>query len=260
MRNLYTLSFLLCVTFVFAQSKLKKADQFFKTYAYVDAAKMYEEYLQNVDKPSVQTIKNVADSYYFIDDNRNALKWYQKLYDVQGQSMTDIYFLRYIQSMKGVTDYEKADKLTKEYLNKKGDQKEILRYVNQKRHMDSLVAAKPLYAVKNLEINSSKADFGTAFYGDKIVFASSRDTTKFNEKLYSWNKQPFLDLYVAERNFADGSLFNETVFLKEVMTKYHEATATFTPDLKTVFFTTNIVKKKKLVIDENRTNNFQIIK
>lgn len=260
MRNLYTLSFLLCVTFVFAQSKLKKADQFFKTYAYVDAAKMYEEYLQNVDKPSVQTIKNVADSYYFIDDNRNALKWYQKLYDVQGQSMTDIYFLRYIQSMKGVTDYEKADKLTKEYLNKKGDQKEILRYVNQKRHMDSLATTKPLYAVKNLEINSSKADFGTAFYGDKIVFASSRDTTKFNEKLYSWNKQPFLDLYVAERNFADGSLFNETVFLKEVMTKYHEATATFTPDLKTVFFTTNIVKKKKLVIDENRTNNFQIIK
>ncbi len=260
MKNLYILILLCCVTTVVAQSKLKKADQLFKTYAYVDAAKMYEEYLQKVDKPSTQTIKNVADAYYFIDDNRNALKWYQKLYDIQGQNMTDIYFLRYIQSMKGVTDYEKADQLTKEYLTKKGDQKEILRYVNQKRQMDSLANTKPLYTVRNLDINSSKADFGVAFYGEKAVFTSSRDTTKFNEELYSWNKQPFLDLYVAERNMADGSLFNETVFLKDVMTKYHEATATFSPDLKTVYFTTNIIKKKKPVIDETRTNNFQIIK
>ncbi|UPQ78478.1 OmpA family protein [Flavobacterium azooxidireducens] len=260
MKNLYILSFLCCVTFTFAQSKLKKADQLFSTYAYVDAAKMYEEYLQNVEKPSTQTIRNVADSYYFIDDNRNALKWYQKLYDVQGQNMTDIYFLRYIQSMKGVTDYDMADKLTKEFLNKKGDQKEIQRYVKQKKQMDSLANTKPLYAVKNLDINSTKADFGVAFYGEKVVFTSSRDTTKFNQKLYSWNKQPFLDLYVAERNMADGSLFNESIFLQDIMTKYHEATATFTPDLKTVFFTTNIVKKKKPVIDETRTNNFQIIK
>lgn len=260
MKNLYILSFLCCVTFTFAQSKLKKADELFKTYSYVDAAKMYEEYLQDVEKPSTQTIKNVADSYYFIDDNRNALKWYQKLYDMQGQNMTDIYFLRYIQSMKGVTDYAMADKLTKEFLNKKRDQKEILKYVNQKKQMDSLANTKPLYAVKNLDINSSKADFGVAFYGEKVVFTSSRDTTKFNQKLYSWNKQPFLDLYVAERNMADGSLFNESIFLKDIMTKYHEATATFTPDLKTVYFTTNIVKKKKPVIDETRTNNFQIIK
>lgn len=260
MKNLYILSFLCCVTFTFAQSKLKKADQLFSTYAYVDAAKMYEEYLQDVEKPSTQTIRNVADSYYFIDDNRNALKWYQKLYDVQGQNMTDIYFLRYIQSMKGVTDYDMADKLTKEFLNKKGDQKEIQRYVKQKKQMDSLANTKPLYAVKNLDINSTKADFGVAFYGEKVVFTSSRDTTKFNQKLYSWNKQPFLDLYVAERNMADGSLFNESIFLQDIMTKYHEATATFTPDLKTVYFTTNIVKKKKPVIDETRTNNFQIIK
>lgn len=260
MKIIYLLSFIFCVNIVSAQSKLRKADQLFKTYAYVDAAKMYEEYLQTEDKPSTQTIKNAADSYYFTDDNRNALKWYQKLYDIQGQNMADIYFLRYIQSMKGVTDYDKADKLTKEYLNKKGDQKEISRYMNQKRQMDSLAKTKPLYAVKNLDINSSKADFGVAFYGEKVVFSSSRDTTKFNEKLYSWNKQPFLDLYVAERNMNDGSLFNESVFLKEVMTKYHEATATFTPDLKTVYFTTNIVKKKKLVIDETKTNNFQIIK
>lgn len=260
MKKIYTLSLMFCLATVFAQTKLKKADGLFKTFAYVDAAKAYEEYLQNVEKPGTQTLKNVADSYYNTGDSRNALKWYQKLYDIQQQSIGDDYFLKYIQSMKGVMDYEKADALTKEYLMKKGDQKQIVHYMNQKRQMDSLAKAKPLYLVRNLESNSSKSDFGAAFYGEKIVYASSKDTTDFGGKLYSWNKQPFLDLYLAERNTADGSLFNDTEFLPNMMDRFHEAAVTFAPDLKTAYYTTNIVSKNKPVLDKERTNNLQIIK
>ncbi len=261
MRKLYVLSLLFCLTAAFAQTKLKKAEKFYQTYAYVDAAKMYEEYLSATDKPSIEAIKHAGDSYYNIDDNRNALKWYQKLYDIQGETMSADYFLRYIQTLKGVTDYAKADKLTKEYLEKKGDQKEIARYNYQKKMLDSLASAQSLYTVRNLDSNSPKSDFGAAFYGEKIVYASAKDTTKFNEKLYSWNKQPFLDLYVADRNAVDGSLLAETVFLPETMKQYHEAAATFTPDGKTVYFTANILKKNdKPAIDKSRTNNFQILK
>jgi outer membrane protein OmpA-like peptidoglycan-associated protein/tetratricopeptide (TPR) repeat protein len=260
MKKIYTLSLMFCLATVFAQTKLKKADELFKTFAYVDAAKAYEEYLQKVEKPGTQTIKNVADSYYYTGDSRNALKWYQKLYDIQAQSITDDYFLKYIQSMKGVMDYEKADMLTKEYLTRKSDQKQIAHFINQKRQKDSLALTKPLYEVKNLDINSSKSDFGTAFYGDKIVYASSKDTTNFQDKLYSWNKQPFLNLYLAERNTVDGSLFNDNLFLSNLMTRYHEATITFTKDLKTAYYTTNIVNKNKPVLDKERTNNLQIIK
>lgn len=260
MKKIYTLSLMFCLASVFAQTKLKKADELFKTFAYVDAAKAYEEYLQKVDKPGTQTLKNVADSYYFVGDSRNALKWYQKLYDIQGQSISDDYFLRYIQSLKGVMDYEKADALTKEYLNRKGDQKQIAHYMAQKKQMDSLAKTKPLYEIKNLDINSSKSDFGTSFYGEKIVYASAKDTTNFSGKLYSWNKQPFLNLYIAERNTNDGSLFNDNRFLPNMMDRYHEATVTFTPDLKTFYYTTNIVDKNKPILDKDRTNNLQIIK
>lgn len=249
------------ITFSYAQqTNLKKADALFKNYSYADASKAYEEILQNIKSPSTQTIKNAADSYYFISDARNALKWYKKLYEVQGNNLTDIYYLRYIQTMKAVMDYDEADKITKEYLNKKGDQKEINRYVAQKAQMDSLAKARPLFQIKNLDINTSKSDFGATFFGDKVVFTSARDTTKFSEKLYTWNNQPFLNLYVAERNPADGSLFNETVFIPNVMTKYHEATASFDAAGKTMYYSTNIVKKNKLVIDQDKVNNFQIIK
>ncbi|PIF33991.1 outer membrane protein OmpA-like peptidoglycan-associated protein [Flavobacterium sp. 9] len=260
MKKIYILSFVLSFTLGFAQTNLKKADALFRDYSYLDASKAYEEILQNIKNPSAQTIKNAADSYYFISDARNALKWYRKLYEVQGNNLTDIYYLRYIQTMKAVMDYDEADKITKEYLNKKGDKNEINRYVAQKAQMDSLAKAKSLYTIKNLDINTSKSDFGAAFFQDKIVFASARDTTKFSEKLYSWNNQPFLSLYVAERNPADGSLFNETIFLPNVMTKYHEATASFDASGKTIYYSTNIVKKNKLVIDQDKVNNFQIIK
>lgn len=249
------------ITFSFAQkTNLKKADALFRNYSYTDASKAYEEILQNVKSPSAQTLKNAADSYYFISDARNALKWYRKLYEAQGNNLTDIYYLRYIQSMKAVMDYEEADRVTKEYLDKKGDQKEIGRYVAQKKQLDSLARAKPLYQIKNLDINTSKSDFGTTFFQEKIVFTSARDTTKFSEKLYTWNNQPFLNLYVSERNPADGSLFNESLFIPNVMSKYHEATATFDAGGKTIYYTTNILKKNKLVVDGDKVNNFQIVK
>ncbi|KFF04449.1 OmpA family protein [Flavobacterium reichenbachii] len=261
MKKIYILCLVLSFTFGFAQkTNLKQADALFKNYSYLDASKAYEECLQNIKNPSAQTLKNAADSYYFISDSRNALKWYRKLYEVQGNNLTDIYYLRYIQSMKAVMDYDEADKITKEYLNKKGDKSEINRYVEQKKQMDSLAKTRPLYTIKNLDINTSKSDFGATYFQDKVVFTSARDTTKFGDKLYSWNNQPFLNLYLAERNPADGSLFNETVFLTNVMTKYHEATATFDSSGKTIYYSTNIVKKNKLVVDENKTNNFQIIK
>jgi outer membrane protein OmpA-like peptidoglycan-associated protein len=261
MKKLYILSLVLSFTFGFAQkTNLKKADALFKNYSYVDASKAYEECLQNIENPSAQTLKNAADSYYFISDARNALKWYKRLYEVQGNNLTDIYYLRYIQSMKAVMDYDDADKITKEYLNKKGDQKEINRYVAQKKQLDSLAKAKSLYSIKNLDINTSKSDFGATFYQDRIVFTSARDTTRFADKLYNWNNQPFLNLYVAERNPADGSLFNDALFIPNIMTKYHEATASFDASGKTIYYSSNIVKKNKLVTDGNSVNNFQILK
>lgn len=260
MKKLYILSLVLSITFGFAQTNLKKADALFRNYSYADASKAYEECLQNIKNPSTQTIKNAADSYYFISDARNALKWYKKLYEVQGNNLTDIYYLRYIQTMKAVMDYDDADRITKEYLNKKGDQKEINRYVVQKKQLDSLAKVKSLYEIKNLNINTSKSDFGATFYLDKIVFTSARDTTRYGDKLYNWNNQPFLNLYVAERNPADGSLSDEKLFIPNVMTKYHEATASFDASGKTIYYSSNIIKKNKLVIDENRINNFQILK
>jgi len=260
MKKLFILCFCFSIATGFAQNKLSKANKLFKEYSYVEASKAYEEYLEKEKSPSTQALKNAGDSYYFIDDMRNASKWYQRLYDAQGTSVDEEHFLRYIESTKAILDYDRADKATKEYLAKKGDQKQIAHYANQKRQMDSLTKAKSQYTTFNLPSNSDKADFGTAFFGNKIVYSSSKDTTKFDQKLYNWNKEPFLTLYVSERNVDNGSFFNDQIFLPNAQSKYHESTVAFSKDLKKVYYTTNILKKKKLVNDEEGTNNFKIVR
>jgi len=261
MKKAFILTMSFCSVLAQAQAKLKKADKFFAEMAYVDAAKAYDDYLSSEQRPGLQTLRNAGDAHYLTGDFRGALNWFDKLYGIQGQEMDDAHFMRYIQSLKGVTDYARADQLTKEYLTRKGDQAAIARYAAQKSTLDSLSKAKPLYVVSDLEANSAKSDFGASFYGEKLIFASARDTSGVNVRLYSWNKQPFLNLYIADRNSNDGSLFNILPFMPNILEKYHESNAVFAPDMQTVYYTTNVVgTNNKLRLDGSRTNNFQIIR
>lgn len=257
---LFIASLLFCLA-SYSQRSLKKADRLFADLAYVEAAASYEKYLEHESQPGTKTIMNVADSYYYTGNMASALRWYTKLEEVLQANMDDKYFNRYLQTLRAEENYAKADALLKKRLEAKGDAAATQQFIAQKKFLDSLNATTSNYTVTNLASNSSKADFGTAFYGDQIVFSSSKDTLQLGGKKYSWNDQPFLDLYVADRNATDGSFFNEKKFIPSSQTQYHNATLTFTPDLKTVYYSANNVKKNdKLNNSKSGTNNLEIIK
>lgn len=94
-----------------------------------------------------------------------------------------------------------------------------------------------VYTIKNVKINTSHSDFGTAFLGnDKVVFAAPRSGFTMNREEY--NGQPFLDLHVADVT-DDGKLIRKQKLPGDVNTKYHEGMVTFSKDMKTVFFSAN---------------------
>src|SRR4051812_11588600 len=120
-RKIFLLSLLLCATAGFAQSKLKKADRLFAEYAYADAAKAYEKYLEDEKQPGIETIKNVGDAYYYTGNTASALRWYAKLDGVTASEMDDKYFNRYLQSLRAEGNNQKADDLLKKRLEAVGD-------------------------------------------------------------------------------------------------------------------------------------------
>src|SRR5690606_40906823 len=66
---------------------------------------------------------------------------------------------------------------------------------------DSVLAGEgvPRIQIRNLGFNSRYSDFAPMFHrGTQLVFASSRDTGTVSKRRYKRNKQPFLDLYVAD--------------------------------------------------------------
>jgi len=260
-KKLLLILLLLCILPAFAQQKLHKADKLFVEFAYTEAAKLYEEYLADAKNPKQETITNAADAYYNIGKMASAVRWYDKLNELQKGVMDDVHFRRYILALKGDELYEKADDLLWKRLEVNGDEKLKKRFLTQKQHLDSLNKNLPVYKVENLAINTNKADFGTSFYGDKIVYASAKDSIKGHGRIYSWNEQPFLTLYVSDRDTTNGTFVNEQKFLPKAQTNYHNAAPAFSPDLKTAYFSTNnVTKSDRLENDAKGTNNIELIK
>lgn len=266
-RQLLLYVFIICSAAGYCQEQqLKKANRLFDEYAFPEAAEAYRDYLKKAKKPGKETVRRIADTYYNIGEYGEAATWYGKLKDMPAYTMDDKYFNRYIQSLMMDGNVKKdyavlADELIKDRLGKAKDKTALNKYIAGKKYLDSINATESKYTISNISANTDKADFGTAFYGNKIVYSSSKHVEKVGRKIYKWNEQPMLELFIADRDTATGELLNEQKFFPKELNNYHNATLTFTPDLKTVYFSTNTLKKSGFLLNEgNGTNNLQILK
>ena len=98
-----------------------------------------------------------------------------------------------------------------------------------------------VYNTYLVDPNSEFSGFGPAYYKDELVFASDRNTER---PIYSETQRPFLDLY--EAKIENGHMTNETLFSSGINTDIHESNAAFTPDGKTMYFTRNSDKFKRI--------------
>ncbi|PHQ57410.1 MAG: flagellar motor protein MotB [Lutibacter sp.] len=106
-------------------------------------------------------------------------------------------------------------------------------------------------SIKNVSSNTKYQDFGVSYFGkNKAVFASSRKGTLIRKRVWTVNKQPFLELYKGDLD-EDGDITNVKNFSKVLNTKFHESNVTFTKDLKTVYFTRDNFINNKLKRDVN---------
>src|SRR5690606_34434823 len=152
---------------------------------------------------------------------QKAVKTYRELFITYGDSMDLDYYFRYGQALKGVQNYDEADKYLKIYYNKNFNTAAFIEK-NSKTTPHN-------FSLKQIEMENSDSDFGLSFYGeDKVLFASSRNIKSPN---YAWNDLPYLDLYLA--NIAGNNTLENVVPFSEVInTRSHESNAVFTKDGK----------------------------
>ncbi|MCL6267063.1 OmpA family protein [Flagellimonas myxillae] len=241
-----------------AQLKYNDADINFDNLLYVKAAKQYETMVQKGES-SQHVLQRLADAYFFNTDMENAVKWYGVLFTKYERVLEPEYAFRYVHALKGVGDYKLAKGIMKIYTQKKDmSEYQVAQLHDNDQALDELLNRQPQFYISNLGINSAVADFGPMYYKDKIVFSSSRDSLTFETRVYEWNKQPYLDFFMADTLDSGSDLANVTSFSPILNTRYHEAAATFIPEGNVVYFTRNNYTHQTLGRDEEGTNHLKM--
>ncbi len=258
-------SFLVCVFifsghYLFAQEKkLEKGKIQYDRYQYIDAQDTYLKIIEKGYKDA-DILKNLANSYYFNSQFEEASLWYKELITSYPEALETEpeYYFRYVQTLKATEKYTEADTYMKKFTELSADETRVRYFNDSSDYLERIDFQSGRYEIENSSINSIYSDFGTAFYGKFVVFASSRDTLILTKTIHQWNNESFLDLYQAEYNPANGELAEVQKLSKKINTKYHESTPVFSKDGNTIYFTRNNFSKRKLGKDKSGTNKLKI--
>ncbi|RLJ98740.1 OmpA family protein [Tenacibaculum discolor] len=255
--------FALLSTSAFAQIALvEKANTKYNTYDFIDARKIY---LKVVEKNygSAEIYRKLGNTYYFNSNYSKAAKWYYNLIDRFPNEALTVDYFRAAQCLKSINQPEEAEKLMEIYRFKGGKITSLDSYKNVADTLFKKGVHDKLFEIEKIPVNTEYSDFGPAFYGDNIVFASSRKNPSLSkeqtDELAGWDEQPFLNLYQVsldkDMNFGKVKAFN-----KNVNSPYHESTAVFTKDGNTMYFTRNNYLNGKKKRDRDHVVRLKIFK
>ncbi len=232
--------FIMQTTAIVAQEgKIRKADNKYESLAYIDAAAVYLDVAESGYR-SEELLKKLGNSFYFNSMYTEAAKWYGELFTMT-QSVEPIYYLRYSQSLKATGNKSVAAKWYDKYLEKTGSSNEDFKTASDYEQIINMSSGR--YSLQPVAINTNGIEYGGAFTGDKLVVTSTGSTGRGPSKVNAWDGLSYLDLYEATiKN--DGTLEALSKLKGDINTKYHESSAVFTKDGKTMYFTRNNTSPK----------------
>ncbi|MDI6048151.1 OmpA family protein [Flavobacterium yafengii] len=239
------------------KAKVASADKQYDRYAYVDAITTYERVAQKGYKDE-KMFQKLGNAYYFNAELEKAGKWYGELF-AMNQDQEAEYYYRYSQCLKAVGDYAQADKMLAAFNTKSGNDKRAQLYSNHKNYLEEIKANSGRFNIADAGINSEFSDYGSSFSGNKLVFASARDTGGVSKKVFKWTNQSFTNLYSSEVK-KDGTLGQPERLSKKINSKFHESTPVFTQDGKTMYFTRNNYLEGKKGKDSKRITLLKLYK
>lgn len=231
---------------------LKKANAYFELTYYSEAIPLYENIIK--DNHSFQVVSNLANAYYYINDLKNAERWYRFLLKNYSADFGEDYYFRYMHSLKAIGKYEEANALIRSRIALNSKTEDVAAFDKQVAILENIAALGNRFEIKNLEINTKNSDFGAVRRGSDLIYASPRK----NSKVYKWNNENYLDLYIIPvENVKKGDSIAKD-FSGSINTKMHESNAVFTKDGKKMYFTRNNFINGKKGKDQKKVSHLQI--
>ena len=254
-RHLFYGCLLLLTTSLWSQRLVKQGHKQFQELAYSDAIVSFEKAIdKGYNSPRIYA--ELGDSYYFNANYKAATKWYQMLF-LKPKNVLPIHYIRYAQSLKSSGNNALAEQILKQIPT------------NQPKINTNSVSSESKFIKKDTSriserfktqrvlFNSKYSDFSPSYFGEYIVFSSSRDTSGFFKRNHTWTNQPFTQLYKANPNVAGES---PKRFSNNINTKFNQSSTIFTKDGTTVYFTRNSFENNKQGLNQKQTSVLKIYK
>lgn len=245
-----------CIPSASAQfGKQKKADALFNSFSYVKAIDVYKEMLAN-NYNAEYAKRRLADCYSMLRDPQNAAIYYADA--VKQPNIDPEYYLNYALTLRALKKYDESEIWLNKYKETGVVDSRTQRIIEDKNFITNIYGLRQQYFSKPVPFNSELSDFGAVEKNGMVTFASSRDRGLGIKRTYSWNQQPFLDLYNTKR---DGDKYVDAKKVEgDVNTRFHEGQVSVSKDGKTMFFTRNNFNDGKKATDGSGVNNLKIYK
>ncbi|MCV9928352.1 OmpA family protein [Flavobacterium sp. LS1R49] len=257
MKKLLVILFVFLIQFINAQDQdVARAKRFFDKTYYSEAIPLYEKIVS--EKPSMEAIRNLADSYYNTNDLKKAQQYYRLLIKSYDKDLDRNYYFKYAHTLKATNSYEEANEVLKQYYSK--NSQDYLDLENATKELENVSAIGDRYIIKNLAINTKNSEFGAVKYGDSLVFAAVKKKPGLFDKMYKWDNETYLNLVSASIKRINAGDSIAYYFAKELKTGMHESNAVFTKDGKIMYFTRNNYKNGHRGKNKEKVSNLQIFR
>lgn len=256
MKQIIALIPLLLTLTVSAQSRRQtEADKLYNHYRFTEAIDLYEQLLSDDDGNKRHATQRIADAYRLMGMYKESEEWYGKL--MKFQPVEPVYYLHYARALSSSKKYSEAVPWFQKYAEARPEDPRSPYFMKYSmEEVQKLLDGDGMFSIFPMEVNTAYDEFGTTFFGTKVIFVSNRTTDPLMQKRYAWDQQPYLDLYVADRD--DRGQLLDANRLEGLNTAHHEGPVALTKDLQRIYFTANPHQGKRLVKGSNETTHLMI--
>ncbi len=254
--NRYIIVVLLCLTQLsFAQNKSKsRADRFFDKGDYINAAKQYEEEL-NQEGYTKHILENISTSYYNTFQFRQAYRYLKVLTSGKFYGKDKTYEKKYdfmmYHVLSALGEYDTSIKYLAEYKTNEASEFDASNAISI---IEEFKLKDDDYSIEAASFNSEASEFGAVKKDTIIYFTTDRSPNGFLNKNYKWTHRPFLDIYKVNVDENNNPLSEPEPIDKEINSKLHEGNFCFSNDGNTLYISKSNSEKGKKKFDSIRNN------
>ena len=171
--------------------KEKRGLELMELYDYQSAIEVFE----SIKSKSIYANRNLARCFEFVENYEQSEIYWKSVVKQDSSQASDLRQLysvlmrneKYVESWK----YIKRHRI----LNK--DDSRTSRLLNNENYINMILSDTLSYDVLSPNFNSNQQDFGVTYFGEQIVFASSRGSYSPVGRIWNWNELPYLEFYVS---------------------------------------------------------------